>query len=112
MSAAAPAQLDGYEALVVHAELELELAGRGEIEGLAALDGRWDALVAELPARPPAAAASILERARLLHERTRVELMRLRDSLLSDAALASQAKRTAAGYGGEGSASPRVDRSA
>lgn len=109
MSAAA---LADYEALVTHAELELELAGRGEVEGLAALDGRWDELVADLPARAPAAAGPILERARLLHERTRIELIRLRDSLLVDAGLTVQARRTAAGYGGELVTSPRVDRSA
>ncbi|MCW3019711.1 MAG: hypothetical protein JWN10_2019, partial [Solirubrobacterales bacterium] len=31
-------QLERYEAIYAHAELELELAGRGEIEGLLALD--------------------------------------------------------------------------
>ena len=104
------AALAGYEALVTHAELELELAGRGEVDGLAALDGRWEELIEGLPARPPAAAGPILERARLLHERTRIELIRLRDSLLTDAGLASQARRTAAGYGGELASAPRVDR--
>ena len=100
-----------YEALVTHAELELELAGRGEVESLAALDGRWEELVEGLPERPPAEAGPILERARLLHERTRIELIRLRDALLLDAGLALQARRTAAGYGGELASTPRVDRS-
>lgn len=111
MSASADG-LEGYEALVSHAEIELELAGRGEIDGLAALDGRWERLLESLPATPPAAAGPILERARLLHERTRIELIRLRDALLTDAALAVQARRTAAGYGGAIAAAHRVDRSA
>lgn len=93
-----------YAALVAHAELELELAGRGEVTELAGLDGRWDELVGELPERPPAAAAPLLARARLIHDRTHIELLRLRESLLADVAGGVRAKRTAAGYAGAGGA--------
>jgi hypothetical protein len=101
-----------YEAIIAHAELELELAGNGEVEELAALEGRWEQIVAGLPDRPPAAAGPILERARLLHERTRIELIRLRESLLSDVATADTAKRTAAGYGSQPTQASRLDRRA
>jgi hypothetical protein len=101
-----------YEAIAEHAELELELAGRGEVEALAALNARWEELTAGLPERPPAGAARLLERARLIHERTRAELLRLREALLSDLTTATHARRTADGYAGQLRRRPRLDRSA
>ena len=65
-----------------------------------------------LPEQPPPAAAQLLERARLIHERTSVELVRLRQTLLSDLAGAGRARRAAAGYAGQLRRRPRVDRSA
>ncbi len=107
MSALAP-----YEAMLRHAELELELAGRGEVEGLLALGARWDELVARVPSPPPSSAASLLERATLIHERTRIELIRLRESLIADLATSRRARRTAEGYAGQLASRPRLDRSA
>jgi hypothetical protein len=103
-----------YETLLAHAELELELAGRGELAELTGLEGRWEQLVAALPAEPPAGAASSLAKARLIHERTRIELLRLREGLLRELAGAEQAKRTAAGYAGTagGAGARALDRSA
>jgi hypothetical protein len=101
-----------YEAIREHAELELELAGRGEVDRLAALAERWEALIAGLPPRAPASAAALLEQARLIHERTRIELARLREALLSELALAGRARRAANGYTGELQRRPRLDRSA
>ncbi len=101
-----------YEAIHEHAELELELAGKGEIERLAGLGARWQELVAELPAQPPAAAGELLERARLMHERTRVELIRLREALLAELATTKRARQTADGYAGQLRPRPRLDRSA
>ena len=49
---AADASLRPYEAIAEHAELELELAGRGEVDGVAELAGRWEQLVAGLPRDP------------------------------------------------------------
>lgn len=106
------AALEPYRAVLAHAELELELAGRGEVDALAALAARWDAIVAELPQRPPPAAGSLLARATLIHERTRVELERLRASLLSELAANGRARRTAEGYAGHLPRRPRIDRSA
>lgn len=102
-----------YEAIGEHAELELELAGRGEVTLLAELSARWDELVAGLPEQPPAAAAPLLERALMIHERTRIDLIRLKESLLGAIAETRRASRAASGYAGTlPHARPRVDRSA
>jgi hypothetical protein len=107
-----PTTLRPYEAIHEHAELELELAGRGEIDRIATLGKRWEELTRELPPRPPTAAAPLLRQAQLLHERTRIELIRVRESLLSDISSAARARRAADGYGGTRSRRARVDRSA
>ena len=104
--------LTRYEAIHAHAELELELAGRGDVDGLLALGESWDDLVAGLPTPPPTAAASLLERAHLIHERTRIELLRLRDALVAELTTATRARRTAHGYGEQPARLPRLDRSA
>jgi hypothetical protein len=108
---AAEDSLGLYEALNEHAELELELAGRGEIERLTALRTRWEELIGELPARPAVAAAPLLERAQLIHRRTRIELLRLREALLEEIAKTAQARRAADGYGGQLQRRARLDRS-
>jgi hypothetical protein len=101
-----------YEAILEHAELELELAGRGEVEPLSALGARWEELTAQLPAQPPAAARELLERAQLIHRRTHIELVRLREVLLSEVSAARRARRTSDGYAGQLPRRPRLDRSA
>jgi hypothetical protein len=106
------ASLRRYEAIHEHAELELELAGNGEIERLAALGARWEELIAGLPAQPPLAAAQLLHRARLIHERTHIELMRLRETLVADVTNTKRARRAADGYAGQLRRRPRLDRSA
>lgn len=105
-------ELAPYEAIYAHAELELELAGRGELEGLIALGVRWVELVAELPEQPPPAALELLQRARLIHERTGIELTRLRELLLDELAATARGRRAADGYAGQLSRRPRLDRSA
>lgn len=115
MSAAAAADQEliaRYRAIVDHAELELELAGRGELDALDELGARWPELIAGLPARPPAEVGPLLERALLIHERTRIELIRLNEAVLADLAQARKARRTADGYAGQLQARPRLDRSA
>jgi hypothetical protein len=101
-----------YEAIHEHAELELELAGRGEIERLAAMGERWVQLTRDLPDSPPAAAVPLLRQARLIHERTRIELIRLRESLLAEIGASARARRAVDGYAGQLSHRPRLDRSA
>jgi hypothetical protein len=104
--------LSRYQEIYEHAELELELAGRGELDGLTALSARWDELIAGLPAQPPVAAADLLQRARLMHERTQIELARLRDMLLVEMGTAKRARRAADGYAGQLRRRPRLERSA
>ncbi len=106
------ALLGPYEALHEHAELELELAGRGEVRRLLELGQRWEHLTRALPARPPAAAAPLLRRARLVHERTRVELIRMRESLLAEIGTNARARRAVDGYASQLARRPRLDRSA
>jgi hypothetical protein len=101
-----------YEAIVEHAELELELAGAGDLDGLTALAARWEQLESELPTDPPAAAAPLLARARLVHERTRIELLRLQEAVLADLGKTSRARRTADGYAGQLQRRPRLSRTA
>lgn len=106
------ATLRPYEAIHEHAELELELVGRGEIERLGTLGKRWEQLTRDLPARAPAEAGALLRAARLLHERTRIELIRVRESLLAEIGASARARRAADGYAGQLPRRSRVDRSA
>ena len=104
--------LDPYEAILAHAERELELAGRGELDELQALSARWSALTSALPERAPAAAQGLLERAALIHERTRIELLRIRDGLTADMGTVTRSRRAARGYGGPAHGARRVNHSA
>jgi hypothetical protein len=104
--------LSPYEALHEHAELELELVGRGETRRLGELAERWAQLTRDLPPRPPVDAVPLLRRTRLINERTRVELVRLRESLLAEIGTSARARRAADGYASQLSCRPRLDRSA
>ncbi len=106
------AALRPYEAIHEHAELELELVGRGEVEGLLALGQRWEELTSDLPASPPADAVPLLRRARLINERAHIELVRLRESLLAEIGTSTRARRAADGYAGQLARRPRLDRRA
>ena len=105
-------ELAPYEGLLAQAELELELAGRGEIEGLQELGPRWEELIAGIGEPAPPGAVALLERARLVGERARIELIRLREGLLVEHAAALHARRAADGYGRELQAKPQLERSA
>jgi hypothetical protein len=106
------AALGPYEALLAHAERELELAGNGDIHQLGTMAARWEQLTAALPPRPPAAAAGLLERAALMHERTRVELLRVREAVLAELESVRRARRAAEGYAPASPLRATVDRSA
>ncbi len=105
-------ELARYEAILAHTELELELAGRGDIDGLAALGEVWEELTADLPESPPPAARTLLERARLISERARIDLIRMREGLLVENAAALHAKRAADGYSRGLPRGSQLDRSA
>ena len=84
--------------------------GSGDVDGLRALASAGTSWSPSCPTRPPPAAAPLLERARLIHERTRIELMRLREALLARPRH-RRARRAAPadGYAGAaGAAAPRA----
>jgi hypothetical protein len=103
---------DRYLAIQKFAELELELAGKGDIDGLESLGAEWEALTSGLPDRPPSTMRPLLERAMLMHERTRIELLRIRDALVADLSTTGQLARVAHGYAPALDRRPRLDRSA
>jgi hypothetical protein len=106
------ATLDPYTAILELSERELELAGMGRIDDIHALGEEWRALVAELPARPPEAVRPLLERAVLAHERTHIELLRLREAMLCDVRATARASRAAHGYASQDRRrARRLDRS-
>jgi hypothetical protein len=105
--------LDPYAAILALAERELQLARDGRIDDLRSLGRQWDALTANLPAQPPAAARGPLERAAALHERTSATLMCLREAMLCDMRTTARASRTAQGYARQGAQRVhRVDHNA
>jgi hypothetical protein len=55
--------MTGYDALAQIAERELEVVSAGAFDELPALHQRRDAVMAALPAKPPASARPALERA-------------------------------------------------
>jgi hypothetical protein len=95
MSAASPAP---YERLADSYERELELVGEGRLEELSQLTADRDALIASLPATPPASARPALERAQLMSKRVMVEILRRRDAVLAELGRLTQVERTANGY--------------
>jgi hypothetical protein len=90
---------DPYEALLAHVELELELAGRGDLDGLAALAPRWRELAESVASTPSSAGGETLARARLIHERTHVELLRNREGVLRELADVRRSRSAARAYG-------------
>jgi len=89
---------DPYERLLALANEELEHAGRGEYDRLADLYRRRAAIIAGLPARPPASAIPTLQRTALIQERVTIELMRGREEKLFLLRRIVQARRAARGY--------------
>jgi hypothetical protein len=92
-AAAAP-----YEALCELAEQELELLGAGRLDEVAPVDEQRTALIATLPAVPPAEARHALERCVLLERRVMVELVRARELVLVALAEVQHGQRAAHGY--------------
>ena len=87
-----------YERLADSFERELELVGEGRLEELAQLAADREALIATLPATPPASARTALERAQLTSTRVMIEIVRRRDAIVAELGRVAQADRTARGY--------------
>jgi hypothetical protein len=82
-----------YERLADSFERELELVGEGRLDEVAQLAADRDALIATLPATPPASARPALERAQVM-----IEVTRRREGILAELGRVAQADRTARGY--------------
>lgn len=87
-----------YEALARMIERELELICTRDYDALEALKSERDDLIASLPQTPPASARPALQRAALMNKRLEIEILRLREALLLDAANVERVGRTARGY--------------
>ena len=87
-----------YEALARMIERELELICSRDYDALEKLKSEREALIASLPATPPASARPALQRAALMNKRLEIEILRLREALLLDAANVERVGRTARGY--------------
>jgi hypothetical protein len=88
-----------YERLAELAELELEYAGRGQVDRIMALIRERTAIVETLPKKPPPAALHALQRALMLQERTTIDLIRGREQLLLTLMSLRKTQRAANGYG-------------
>lgn len=107
-----PDPLEHYTRLLELAEEQLALAGRGDLDALRELTRRWEEIARQMPRTPPAAAGPLLERASLLSERLRIELQRVRESLLGELAGTARACRAAHGYSLPPQRAHRVDHCA
>ena len=92
------AQTAPYEALARMIERELELTCTRDYEALESLKAEREALIASLPATPPASALPALQRAALMNKRVEIEILRVREALLLDAANVERVGRMARGY--------------
>jgi hypothetical protein len=101
-----------YEALASLLERELELVAAREFDSLAELKRERAALERTLPARPPASARDTLQRCMALQQRVRVELLRVRESILIELGQVRQGQRAACGYAPARRRVLRVDASA
>jgi hypothetical protein len=101
-----------YERLADSFERELELVGDGRLDEVAQLAADRDALIASLPATPPASARPALERAQLLSKRVMVEILRRRDVVIADLGRVAQGNRTAEGYAPKRARRLHIDASA
>jgi hypothetical protein len=91
-------QLAPYEALASLLERELQLVSERNFDELAEIRRVQDALQSSLPATPPAVAAATLYRCVQLHKRVEIELLRVREVLLSELGRVQHGQRAASGY--------------
>ena len=96
-----------YLHLIELIERDLALAGAGRFEELVAANSEREAFVRTLPPTPPPQARDLLERASLIQQRLKIELLRGRDELMHKTAQVERGRQTARGYT---PARPRVPR--
>ena len=101
---------DPYAALLWLAERELEHAGAGEYAALESIARQREAIIAKLPAIPPAEARDTLVLTALMQERVAVELQRGREQTLIALRRVGLARRAAKGYGASFGVAPAASR--
>jgi hypothetical protein len=101
-----------YEALARSLERELELIGGGRLDELTALYAERGDLIESLPAAPPADARPALQRAALMNKRVEIEILRLREAIVLEAANTERVGRTARGYAATVESRPRLQATA
>lgn len=89
---------DPYRRLLELSERELECAGAGRLDALPEIAAERKALIASLPATPPASARQVLVQATLTQTRVTMELQRGREQALFSLRRVLQARRAARGY--------------
>jgi hypothetical protein len=100
----------GYDALAELAQRELELVSAGEVEALPELHLRRRAIVAALPAAPPASAREALERTAGLQARVTETLdARVREAS-GELRRVSHGRTAMAGYAPQADRAKLVDR--
>jgi hypothetical protein len=90
----------GYAQLVHLLEVEAGLLRDGRFEEVAAVQAEREALIAELPATPPAAARPLLERARDLLRDNTTRITIARAEVASGLAHLGRGRRAVAAYAG------------
>lgn len=101
-----------YEFLARMIERELELICTRDQDALDALRAERDALIASLPETPPACARPALQRAALMNKRLEIEILRIREALVLEAANLQRVNRTARGYSPPREPRPHVQATA
>ena len=90
--------LRAYEALLTLAELELGMVEAGRIFELEEIAVRRQALTAQVPGQPPAAAKPFIERALALQQRTSALLEEAMGGALGDLARLDRGRGAVRGY--------------
>jgi hypothetical protein len=94
----ATAERAPFHRLIKLIEHELELAGSGRVQELAAAVSKTGAFMATLPSPAPASARPLVERAKALRGRVTIETERLRESIELSRASKRRTRRVARTY--------------
>jgi hypothetical protein len=90
--------VSGYEEILELARRESELVAAGDIDGLVELNHRRNAVVATLPATPPANALPLLEEALRIVDRTTAALQAALAEVGAERTRVGQGRRAATAY--------------
>jgi hypothetical protein len=103
--------MTAYDILADLAERELELVTAGALDGLAAVHAEREAVVADLPPRPPAEARAALERAAVAQARVTTALELRKRELAAELGRLGRGRTAVRGYTPPLAARRQLDRS-